>query len=123
MITAWDSVTKQEQTLANLLPRLMKEEQLAKSFSELKVNDDDESAVLYTKKSKYLKKHKPDKKTFKGRCFNCDEEGHTARQCKKPKRELKQANSASQGKKFSHSDALKHHLYRLNVNVRMKIVG
>lgn len=105
MISAWDSVSKNEQTLVNLLPRLMKEEQLARSFGELKVSGDDESVALYMKKSKHVKKLKQDKKMFKGKCFNCDEEGHTARQCKKPKRERKQANSASYSKKSPHEDA------------------
>jgi len=70
----------------------MKEEQFSKSFGELKINGRDE---LYAKKSKYSKKSKQDKKTFKGKCFNCDEEGHTARQCKKSRQTLSQANSAS----------------------------
>ncbi|XP_019700262.1 uncharacterized protein LOC109504512 [Harpegnathos saltator] len=78
MISAWDSVSRNEQTLANLLSRLMKEENFAQSFSELKVSGGDESTALYAKKSKYFKKSKPDKKTFKGKCFNCDEKGHMA---------------------------------------------
>ncbi|KYQ48808.1 hypothetical protein ALC60_12138 [Trachymyrmex zeteki] len=83
----------------------MKEEQLSKSFGEIKLNSEEESVALYAKKTKHGKKPKQDKKTFKGKCFNCDEEGHTARQCKKPRREPKQANSASQGKRMSHGDA------------------
>lgn len=105
VISAWDSVPRNEQRLANLLPRLMKEEQLAKSFGELKINSEDESVALCAKKSKHVKKPKQDKKTFKGKCFNCNEEGHTARQCKKPKQESKQANSASQEKRPSQGDA------------------
>lgn len=64
MISAWDSVPKEEQTLAKLLPRLIKEE-LAQSFSELKVSDNEVSAILYAKKSKYNKNLKQDKKSSK----------------------------------------------------------
>lgn len=50
IITAWDSVPKNQQTLENLLPLLMKEEKLRKSFGELKIIDNEESVALYAKK-------------------------------------------------------------------------
>lgn len=107
VITAWDSVAREQQTMENLLPRLLKEEQLAKSFGQLKIADNDESAALYAKgsKSTNYKKSKQTKKMFKGKCYNCNEYGHTSRQCKKPKRDMKYANNASNDKDCIFGDA------------------
>lgn len=52
VISAWDSLQQNEQTMANLLPRLLKEEVLNSSMSKLKVDDND-SVALYSKQGKY----------------------------------------------------------------------
>lgn len=48
LISAWDSLPEQEQTMKNLPPRLMKEELLNKGMAGLHLDDTD-SNVLYSK--------------------------------------------------------------------------
>lgn len=47
LISAWDSVPKEEQTMKNLLPRLMKEELLNKGMAGLHLDDVDVQVVRY----------------------------------------------------------------------------
>jgi len=94
----WDS--RSEQKSANLVPRLMKEEQLAKNFDKHKISIKNEFVYCVVKESKHIKSLS--KKAFKEMCLNCDEERHSTTQCKKSKREPKQSNSASQNKRLLH---------------------
>lgn len=105
VISAWDSMPQNEQTMANLLPRLLKEEVLNSSMSKLKIDDND-SAALYSKHMKYTKAHKAStnaqkhiKVKFTGQCHHCGKKGHKKSECWKFREEKKQeqANSASAG--------------------------
>ena len=107
LISAWDSVPVKEQTMANLLPRLQKEEMLSKSMAGLS-DDDTEPAALYHKSGQFKKKpasQQHDKKfsgpskkeKFKGKCFHCNATGHRKADCFKLKAAQKEghANTAS----------------------------
>jgi len=72
----WDS--RSEQKSANLVPRLMKEEQLAKNFDKHKISIKNEFVYCVVKESKHIKSLS--KKAFKEMCLNCDEERHSTTQ-------------------------------------------
>lgn len=57
LISAWDSVPEKEQTMKNLLPRLMKEELLNKGMAALHLDDVDTGSALYSngKRPKIIK--------------------------------------------------------------------
>lgn len=97
LITAWDSVPEAEQTLANLLPRLFKEELMNKELSRLDIKDSSESSALYHKSgflsgSSQTKKQKnasTKKDKFKGVCHYCGKKGHKKVDCYKFKNDQK----------------------------------
>lgn len=72
-----------EQTMANLLPRLLKEEILNDNMSKLKIDNND-SMALYNKHGKNVKKHKITSQNtqnhiqtkFTGQCHYCHKKGH-----------------------------------------------
>ena len=89
---AWDSVPKNEQTMANLLPRLLKEQMLSKRSVELAEVEGGEPAALYHNSGQYKKDrsnwHNGQKKMgqsrnreFRGKCFRCGEFGHRKIDC------------------------------------------
>ncbi|KAG7188016.1 hypothetical protein KM043_015762 [Ampulex compressa] len=96
VVSAWDSLAIQEQTMANLLPRLLKEGELCKSMTEMKMSDDEDSSALYTKsgkknQGKYNKKFgdtQTDRQKFKGICHYCKKHGHMKRDCRKLKADV-----------------------------------
>lgn len=107
IISAWDSLPKNDQTMINLLPRLLKEEELLKSMADLKLSDDEESAALYSKSNKAQNNHKKsdnqhsdqnnqaNKQKFKGTCYYCKKPGHIKRNCYKFKTNQKNSNANS----------------------------
>lgn len=78
VISAWDLMPQNEQTMKNLHQRLLKEEVLNDSMSKLKLDDND-SVALYSKHGKNAKRHKitfDDKQKhiqtkFNGQCHYC----------------------------------------------------
>lgn len=88
LISAWDSLPEQEQTMENLLPRLMKEELLNKGMAGLHL-DDAEGNALYSKgKSRQNNSNNDPKKhinknqnKFKGKCHGCGKYGHKRTEC------------------------------------------
>lgn len=96
LISAWDSVPEEEQTMTNLLPRLMKEELLNKGMAGLHLNDVDTGSALYSngkrsqnnKSNNYIRKSNDkskdqnSSKKFNGRCHNCGKYGHRRSECR-----------------------------------------
>ncbi|CAL1672269.1 unnamed protein product [Lasius platythorax] len=102
VISAWDLLPTNEQTMVNLLPRLLKEEELNKGTTDLKLSDDEDSAALYSKSNKKTQgNHKKstssqaDKQKFKGTCHYCKNPGHMKRDCYKFKANQKGGNANS----------------------------
>lgn len=93
VISAWDSMPDDKQTMANLLPRLLKEEALEMSLTQkLSLEDKTPAALLHKKSSDNNSKEKPKKtdskpkpKKFNGTCYNCGKHGHRKSECRKPK--------------------------------------
>ena len=71
--SAWESSTKADRTMENLLSRLMVEE------SRINVHEDYNSAALTAKKN--ARKVKPTNKTIPGKCFLCKKPGHWKKDC------------------------------------------
>lgn len=100
ILSAWDSVPQNEQTMANLLPRLLKEELLNDNMSKLKLEDKG-SAAMYSKHTKMHKASPSDEQKprvkFSGQCHHCGKKGHKKSACWKLREEKKQeqANSAN----------------------------
>lgn len=89
LISAWDSVPEEEQTMKNLLPRLMKEELLNKGMAGLQLDDVDTGSALYSngkrpKNNKTNNKNKDQNssKKFNGRCHGCGKYGHKRAECR-----------------------------------------
>jgi len=114
VISAWDSLPKIEQTMINLLPRLLKEEELYKGIADLKLSDDEDSAALYSKSNKKAQSNykrsvnrqadrnnqgdcnnQADKQKFKGTCHYCKKSGHMKRDCYKFKVNKRDGNANS----------------------------
>lgn len=91
--TAWDSVAENNQTLGNLLERLIKEE------NRLKGDDDGTNALAAlsvggNRKQATAKANKDGEKSQSNKkadveCFYCKRKGHYVRECRKKKRETK----------------------------------
>lgn len=83
--TAWDSVDSEKQTTQSLIERLMKEETIMRSRN----SNANAIALVVNKQSRtdkaYWKK--------KAKCYNCNNTGHLANECKEPKRERKPRKS------------------------------
>lgn len=108
LLTAWDSVPEDQQTMENLMPRLLKEEDIDKSTGELNLNEDEETTALFSKTGKHnqqqFSKNSQNqlvrqKSKFKGNCHYCAKFGHMKRDCRKWKVDQKnsQANPADSG--------------------------
>lgn len=97
VISAWDSLPEEKQTMSNLLPRLLKAESLTASMNELTIGDDTRAA-LYPKDSK-TPESKSKKKTYKfgGKCYHCKKLGHRKNDCIIYKREQKKESSKETG--------------------------
>lgn len=104
VISAWDSMPQNEQIMANLLPRLLKQEVL-NNMAKVKINDND-SVALYSKNAKHEKTSKAPssgqkygKIKFSGQCHHCRKKEHKKSECWKLRGEKKQkqANSANTG--------------------------
>lgn len=90
VMSAWDSLPEERQTMENLLPRLLKVEALANSMDELSINDN-MKAALYHKdsniqgsksKSKFNKHDTKKTVKFKGKCYYCGIIGHRKSDCR-----------------------------------------
>lgn len=95
LISAWDSVPEGEQTMKNLLPRLMKEELLNKGLTDLNLDDADTGNALYNKaknkgrqnnSKKHSNKDQIYQKKFKGKCHGCGKYGHKRAECNSDKK-------------------------------------
>lgn len=93
--TAWDSVDPEWQTVANLLERLIREDQNlgedGNSASVLVVTKQGASKSGTNPKDKDKKKKKPKKDI---ECFRCQEKGHYASQCDKRRSQNDNNNNA-----------------------------
>lgn len=97
LITAWDSVPEEEQTMENLLPRLMKKELLNKGLTGLNLDDADTGSALYNKGKrrqnnnnnnsttnnckKNQNRDQNSQRKFNGKCHNCGKRGHKRSEC------------------------------------------
>lgn len=93
--TAWDSVDPERQTVANLLERLIREDQNlgedGNSASALAVTKQGASKSGANPKNKDKRKKKPKKDI---ECFRCQEKGHYASQCDKRRSQNDNNNNA-----------------------------
>jgi len=93
LITAWDSVDTDKQTLQSLTSRLIKEE------SRMNATDESTNALAVTSKSKShstsnaSQKFSVQNKQQLMECFYCYKKGHIAKYCRKKERDLKQKHT------------------------------
>lgn len=102
VISAFDSIPRDQQTLANLLPRLLKEEMLNNKSNALDTKDDNGSSALYSKGTGGKNQQHKNSKTkikFTGSCHYCGNKGHKRTECRKLKQDSKtgDVNTASAG--------------------------
>lgn len=95
LISAWDLVPEEKQTMKNLLSRLMKKKLITKGLNGLTLDDTDTGSALYTRGKRHQNNHNNSKKyqnkdqnkdqssqkKFKGRCHNCGKIGHRRSEC------------------------------------------
>lgn len=87
LVTAWDSVDVDKQTLQGLSKRLIKEE------NRMSISEDSTSALTVKSKNKShvgsKAPHKPAQQNWKPvKCFYCHKKGHFASVCREKKRDL-----------------------------------
>ena len=100
LVTAWDSVDVDKQTLQNLTSRLIKEE------NRMSAIDESTSALFVTNKNKsHIASNTTHKHTQQNRqsivYYYCHKKGHIAKNCRKKERDLRQKQSHK-----SHKDEL-----------------
>lgn len=89
-VTCWMNVSSEDQTVDNLLPKLMAEEQMREE------SDVPESVALasqsnnkrreFNESGRFKKRERPYKRDMSNvKCYNCQGKGHFARQCRRPK--------------------------------------
>lgn len=87
VISAWDSLPDEKQTMENLLPRLLKAEALNASMVGLSSTDNTPAALVHIKTGECNSKPKiknpstSKKPKFSGKCFNCGKQGHRKADC------------------------------------------
>ena len=88
---AFDMLPEEQQTLPNLLPKLLKVETMSNEINEVSTN---ENVALISKSNQSKSKQK-----FKGKCHHCGKLGHKKHNCYKLKNQQSkpQANSAEKG--------------------------
>lgn len=84
LVTAWDSVDADKQTLENLAARLIKEENRMTAIEA--ANALTAASTSKPQKNQYGKTIGVDKKTVE--CFYCYKKGHMSRYCRKKQRDL-----------------------------------
>lgn len=105
LLSAWDSTPENEQTLANLTARLLKEQEVEKKMEKLSLSEERNEALVAQGKraSSNSSNRRPQhqqkgNKKFAGECYHCKKVGHREADCwaKHPdKRKQKSAGAAN----------------------------
>ena len=112
LVSAWDSVPENEQTLANLTSRLLKEEELGKKMQSMDLEEKVEVFVAQGGRRSSTGQRNQGKKKFTGECHFCNRKGHMQQDCwqKHPeKRPSKFQKGAAHIGDASEADALMAH--------------
>lgn len=107
VITAWDSVPEKDQTLNELISRLLKEELMLKRWSK---EDSTVEAALIASNKTQIKKQKGNLKDIEAKkknskCGFCKEKGHWWRECKKRLNEQKNKKKTDEAKTSHEEEA------------------
>lgn len=101
LISAWDIIEDDQQTVENLIPRLMKAEKVEAVFEEQASGsaEKDKDSVAFLAKSEkgQAVKGGRGKTKFSGRCYYCEKVGHKQDKCFKFKKDNEAKGSAGKG--------------------------
>ena len=89
LISAWDNLDESKQTVANLLPRLLKEEKLEFGMPSSVTTSSENSIALVTNVKRGDGKTHTKPKKFEGKCNYCQKVGHKKSKCWKLQKDRK----------------------------------
>ena len=90
ILSAWDATPRNQQTLATLTARLLKEEEMNRQMGSPSIKDTKSDAYFVHGKKHQHPTGRETKK--KGNCSYCKRPGHWFRECRKRKRDLEKPN-------------------------------
>ena len=89
LISAWDNLDESKQTVANLVPRLLKEEKLEFGMPSSVTTSSENSIALAAKVKQRDEKTHTKPKKFEGKCNYCQRVGHKKNKCWKLQKDRK----------------------------------